>query len=191
MIIHSIKICSSCILLFQEPQKFSISTGSNFFNCRIFVSTRPSWFLLLRSPSFIFRSRYKSKMLIPSDDDSQSTHRIQYTLQNQYLSRLFFYFSVWHDLKTAVLKRYEYPNYLGITLLNCYIIISAFHKHHTHETWLSGYLRLLPELYFRLMPEITLKYVTLKKNSLWVAGVNMVFNPSFILDPNQQESFKT
>ena len=117
MIIHSIKICSSCILLFQEPQKFSISTGSDFFNCRIFVSTRPSWFLLLRSPSFIFRSRYKSKMLIPSDDDSQSTHRIQYTLQNQYLSRLLFYFSVWHDLKTAVLKRYEYPNYLGITLI--------------------------------------------------------------------------
>ena len=27
-----------------------------------------------------------------------------------------------------------------------------------------------------LVPEITLKYVTLK-NSLWMAGINMVFNP--------------
>ena len=47
-----------------------------------------------------------------------------------------------------------------------------------------GYLRLLAELYFCLVPDITLKYVTLK-NSLWIAGVNMVFNLCFILNPTQ------
>ena len=65
------------------------------------------------------------------------------------------------------------------------MIVSAFNKHHAHETWLSGYLRLLPEIYFCLVRGITLKYVTLK-SSLWVASVNMVFNPCFILNPAQQ-----
>lgn len=35
-----------------------------------------------------------------------------------------------------------------------------------------------------LLPEITLKYVTLK-NSFWIA-VNMVFNPCFLYDPTLQ-----
>ena len=34
------------------------------------------------------------------------------------LSIWFFYFSVGHDLKRAILKGYEYPNYLTISLIN-------------------------------------------------------------------------
>ena len=78
----------------------------------------------------------------------------------------FFYFSVWHNLERAVWKGCEYPNYLTISLIKLLYTISAFHKHHSHETWLSGYLHLLPELYIHLMSEITLKYVTLKKLTL-------------------------
>ena len=44
----------------------------------------------------------------------------------------------------------------------------ALHKCQAHEDCFSGYLRLLTELYFRLVPGIVLKYVTLRKKHLWI-----------------------
>ena len=66
------KICSSCILLLEEPPNFSILTGSDCFDCRIAESTTTSWLDPLHSPSFVLRSRYKSKVMSFRSDDGKS-----------------------------------------------------------------------------------------------------------------------
>ena len=44
----------------------------------------------------------------------------------------------------------------------------ALHKYQAHEAYFSGYLRLLTELHFSLVPGIISKYITLRKKHLLV-----------------------
>ena len=71
----------------------------------------------------------------------------------------------------------------------------ALHKYQVHETYFSGYLRLLTELYFTLVPGITLKYITLRKGifgfGLRIEVVNMVFTCALTLIPFNEAAFET
>ena len=82
------------------------------------------------------------------------THTLIYNIYIYIYIYIHIYLYIYMYIYINIIYIYLTKIILQLASSKCDIIISALHKHHAHETWLSGLFRLLSEQYLRLMPDI-------------------------------------